>query len=164
MQKELSKENIGGMMKMKWKPSRIFEKALSVGCISLVMVLLTVQGMLINGNFRTYFTHIDQYEGIEVSTNTKLYAEGEVTLELMDQEACPDIKVMVNGVEKAQFTEKQATVPVYDGSIVQMVLPKSKENTKVRIVWKSKNVLTKCVGNELEVREGITTVLKTAVK
>lgn len=162
MKKLIQKEKGTLYKKMKYKLT--IERMLFFLFITTFSLLVIVQAALTNPSVRTFLTSENELEGAPMEVEEFLYSEGTVSLKLMDKEADPDMRVLVNGETVAVFNTNIVEVDVKDGDVVEVDGSSSFNEVEVEIVDKSANVATECVGETVNIKSNIKKVTEIKVK
>jgi len=140
------------------------EKILFLAFIAVFSVMLIVQAAMVRPDVRA-FLNIDQgLEGTALGAEEYLYKEGDLGLELLDSEGNPDLRVMVNGDEVAAFTNKNLTLKVKDGDVVEIDGSSVQDGAEVEIASKSDNINSECVGKKVKVQSNVVKLIKIEVE
>lgn len=127
-------------------------------------IMVIAQTVLVTPSLRTFFSVDDQNEGTPLGLEEFLYKEGELGLELVGMDSNTELKILVNGNEVAVFTEKILYIPVRDGDVVEIDGNALQQQEEVRILSKSDNITTSCVGKSVRLEKGIRKLVKVRVE
>lgn len=130
----------------------------------LFITLLLAQIALTNDTIRVYLSNVEDYEGYTISDIDNLIKEGSITLELMDMSRDNDVKVLVNGKEKASFDKKAIDINVTDNSVVEIDGSKIKTSFRVKVIDKSSNVEGEIVNSIVLINSNIKTIARIKLK
>ena len=131
------------------------EILLMVLSILLIGLLVVSQIGLFNKSTRTFFTNIDQYEGIDVETMNSTFEYGKLSLQLIDCPPNDNIKILLNGVEMYTFNSELVDIEVKNNCVVEIDGTKQESPFKVEVVSVSDNVATQCLGKRIDVESNI---------
>ncbi|MDK2799920.1 MAG: hypothetical protein PWP27_449 [Clostridiales bacterium] len=120
-----------------------------------VLLLIISQIGLINKTTRTFFTDIEQYEGVNINDLEEVFKHGELTLQLIDGNVNQDIKILLNGATVYKFETDTLNIKVRNNCLVEIDGTKVKSPFKVKIIDVSDNIATYCKDKEVEVKSNI---------
>jgi hypothetical protein len=127
-------------------------------------IMVIAQTVLVTPSLRTFFSADEQNEGTPLELEEFLYKEGKIELELIGTDSNNDLKVLVNGDEVAAFADKNLFIPVRDGDVVEIDGSALQQQEEVRIISKSENISTSCVGKSIRIENGIRKLVKVRVE
>jgi hypothetical protein len=136
------------------------EKALMLSFAAVFALLVIVQVLLATPSIRTLIVEDVEFEGTPVNSEEYMYKEGEVVLELVNSESNQDLKVLVNGDETADFSNKLIKLTVREGDVVEIDGTGSIVSSEVAVSWCSNNITGDCIGRKIIVLSDIKSLLK----
>lgn len=140
-----------------------FERVLYIAFLSVFVLLLGTQAILINPNIRSAVTISDDMKGTPLGAEEFLYSEGTMELKLLDGSSIPELKVLVNGEERACFSENIVTISLIDGDVVEIDGSGVGGPAEVAVSSVSSNMDSSYVGLKLQVEGNIKKVAKVKV-
>lgn len=72
-----------------------------------------------------------------------------ITLELLDYQSRPDVKIEVNGIETGTFLKKEYTLSVREGDVLTVFNPDERHPVRVRVSKKTPNIIKPSLGAEI---------------
>ncbi|MCR4435573.1 MAG: hypothetical protein QHH06_02575 [Clostridiales bacterium] len=132
-----------------------FERMLYLSFVVTFAVLIVVQSALTSPAVRTFLAVDGDSERVPLGYEEYLYKEGEIVLQLLEQEGDENIKVLVNGDEAAAFSNSYASIAVKDGDVVEIDGSGIKREIEVQVISKSPNIRTDCVGKKVKVNSNV---------
>lgn len=137
----------------------------------LVSILLCSLSFLVfsqiglsNKATRTFFTDIDQYEGINVNNLESVFQQGYIALKLMDITPSDKIKILVNGYEAYDFNAETVKLKVRNNSLIEIDGTAEKDSFTVKIIDISDNISTDCLNKVISVRSNIEVLTRIFLK
>jgi len=137
------------------RPKFNIEKLLFLGFIMVFLVLILVQAALTSPTLRTFLVTDDKYEGTPLGVEETIYEEGKIELDLTSGNCSPDIKILVNGEEIADFTKSHIGLTVKNGDIVEIDDSIAKVNIEVAISSISTNINQNGLNRVTSISKGI---------
>lgn len=137
-----------------------FEKLLMLSFASVFGLMVIVQILLATPSVRTMFVEDIEFEGSPVSAEEYLYKEGEVVLELYGRESDQDIKVLLNGDEAADFSNKLVKLSVREGDVIEIDGTDSVYASEIGVSWCSDNITDDCTGRKVNVFSNVKNLLR----
>ncbi len=138
----------------------IFEKILFLSCVAAFLLLIIIQTAMLSPSLTAFVESQNRLEGQPLGVEEYLFEEGTISLQLVDAQCRYDLKVLVNGDEAAVFSEKNVTIKVRDGDVVELDTGSGKEAVEVLVTSASDNVATRCVGKKYKAKPGISRLFK----
>ncbi len=137
-----------------------FERILTILTCILLGMLLCIQGVLTNKKARSLLNLEDELYGNVLGKEEYLYTHGSISLKLLHLQQCPEIEVLRNGEYVKRFTNKQLTIPVVDGDIIEIEATDIKSTVYINIVESSEGMEEKQHKFKVEPGMGIVRVVK----
>ncbi len=137
-----------------------FEKLLMLSFAAVFGLLVIVQILLATPSVRPMIAEDTEFEGSPVSNEEFLYKEGEVVLELTGSESDQNIKVIKNGDEAADFSNKLVKLTVREGDVIEIDGTASIYASEVSVSWCSDNIRDDSVGKKVKVFSDVKNLLR----
>jgi hypothetical protein len=128
--------------------------------LAVFVILLGVQAALLNPAFRTAVTVEEGLEGAPLGTEEYLYNEGSMEITLENAESEPNVRVLVNGEERAAFDSYSVIINVIEGDVVEIDASEAAESIRVTISALSENFDRECLGRSYQVEGNVLKLLK----
>ncbi|MGE5613715.1 MAG: hypothetical protein ACM3XR_04855 [Bacillota bacterium] len=116
-----------------------YEPFLLKASATALIVLVAAQAAMANPRVKPYLFQ-ENYEGVSLEREAYLFTPCKMVLKLVNMERCPDLKVLVNGIERHSFEESEITLDLKDGDVVELDAGKVLVLAKVRINAVSMNI------------------------
>ena len=137
-----------------------FEKFMFKAFLTVFIILIAVQAALTNPSVRSSFS--DYYvEGEPLGKEIYLFVPCRMELKLINIDNCPDLKILVNGIEKETFQNNNVLLELKDGDVVELDASSVLVLAKVQISAVSENIGS-ILGRVISVTDGITSVARVA--
>ncbi|MGI6669288.1 MAG: hypothetical protein ACOX4M_07855 [Acetivibrionales bacterium] len=107
--------------------------------MTLLIFMIAAQAAMADPRFRPLAFH-ENYDGVSLGKEAYLFTPCKMVLKLINMEKCPDLKVLVNGVERYSFEESEITLDLKDGDVIELDAGKVLVLAKVRINAVSLNI------------------------
>jgi len=150
------------------------EKRLFILFLLCFIITLIAQIVLNNPSIRAEITHEAKLEGLPMQKEEFLYSIGELTLKLTDKNGFvnnmdgndigENVKVLINGEEKYNFSEREITISVKNGDVIEIDATEIKDYIDVMIVSKSDNITNNCEGQKYRIQSEVKKIVKVNVK
>lgn len=137
-----------------------FEKFLFNGFLAVFVILLGVQAALLNPAFRSAVTVEEGLEGSPLGSEEYLYNEGSIELRLENSESNSDVRVLVNGEERAVFNDYSVIINVIEGDVVEIDASEATSSVEVTVSALSSNFDQECLGRSYQAEGRILKLLK----
>jgi len=135
-----------------------FEWLMFRAVLTTLIILIAAQTALLNPSVRSNIS--DYYiEGDPLMSEAYLFVPCKMELKLMDMDKCQDLKVLVNGVERASFESNAILLELKDCDIVEFDACSAPVLSKVQVTAVSENI-NGILGRIITPAEGITLVAK----
>lgn len=135
-----------------------FEWFMFKAFLTFFIILIAVQAALLNPSLR--LSILDYYiEGEPLKTEAYLFVPCRMELKLINIDKCPNLKVLVNGMEKAEFESNAVLLELKDGDIVELDASSILVLATVQISAVSENIKG-ILGKTIYVADGISPVVK----
>ncbi len=131
------------------------EKLLLVSLLVTFIILIVVQGALLDPAVRTFLSIDEQLEGTPLADEEFLYSEGILYLEVTDAREHHNLKVLVNGDEVARFDRARLQVTVRNGDVVEIDGSDVYETVEVAVASGSENVSPECLNARVTVSSDV---------
>lgn len=125
-------------------------------CLAVFMIMLGVQISFISPGIRSIFFN-DYTEGYPLESEAYLFIPCKMELKLTNMGFCPELKVLVNGVEADSFRNQTVLLNIKDGDIVELDSNKVLVAAEVKISAVSQNI-SGLLGRTFTVKNGIETI------
>ena len=132
--------------------SAYFEKILLGLLATLFVTLLISQVILLAPSQNGDFALASSPEGIPLEKKVFLYGHGKIGLNLVNDDSCLGLKVLVNGEQQATFTSKYVEVALKDGDVVEIDGSEILKDMYVDVAELSGNTRQKVVGKRIRTR------------
>jgi hypothetical protein len=100
---------------------RKLERILIICFTICVLLLITAQFLMTNPSIRVFLTQEENAEGAFFEQSGTIYDKGILSIELIDSARLrDDAWVLVNGLKVTNFTQKQVSISVKDGDLVEI--------------------------------------------
>lgn len=133
------------------KAALSIEKILFITFAITFTIMIIVQAALLNPDVRTFLAIDAGLEGSPLEVEEYLYEEGIVVLKLLNYESCHNLKVLINGDEWARFSEKELSLLVKDGDVIELDGSNFSKPVEVGIASNSSNVYLDSTDKEFKV-------------
>lgn len=107
--------------------------------IAVLILMIAAQAAMVDPLVRTLVFY-ENYEGEPLGKEAYLFTPCKMELKLINMEKCPDLKVLVNGVERYSFEESEIVLDIKNGDVIELDAGKVLVLTKVRINAVSRNI------------------------
>lgn len=144
----------------KFNKSVNFERFLFKSFIAVFVLLLAAQAALLNPAVRSAITIHDGVEGTPLGAEEYLYNEGNMKIELLDGDSNPDLKVLVNGEEKACFEAKSVQLDVIEGDVIEVDGSAVTGSIRVAVSSVSTNMDGEYVGKTFKLNGNVQRIIK----
>lgn len=152
-------------LKIKSKVLRInVEKILFVSFIIFFTVLIVAQIALTKPTIMVEMTMDTGIEGVPLKSEEFLYSYGELTLKLIGNCFGQDVKILVNGDEKDSFLNREKTIKVKNGDVIEIDGTEINDYIDVIIVSKSDNIKTNCLGQKFRIKSEVKKIIKVKIE
>ncbi len=141
-----------------------YENILSRILFVCLLVLVTAQVTLAIPTVRQKLNLVDKSIGTPLQQDEYLYNQGQLTLSIMDGNADPMVKILVNGDEVAFFENSSMAINVKEGDVVELDASSSPIEHLIKITSLTSNIESKCMGAYTEVNSNIKRLLKVTFK
>ena len=132
--------------------------------ILLFILMIIIQAILTNPQARDYLNVTGTFEGKPLAIEEYLYKQGQIMLEASGNYQPDMLKALVNGEEAAGFNGKYLELMLKDGDVVEVDGSMLKSPVEIRIVSKTDNILTDCVGKTVRTQSDIKKLVKVKVE
>lgn len=136
------------------------ERLLFNSFLAVFVILLGVQAALLNPSFRAVLTMDENLQGSPLGTEEFLYNEGSIEISLVNLESNSDVRVLVNGEERAVFDSSSITVNVVEGDVVEIDASEATGSVEVKISAISANFDRECLGRAYRAEGRVLKLLK----
>ena len=136
------------------------ERALLIAFIAVFTVLIAVQTALTDSSIKIALDADNNLEGKPLGPEEYLYNEGEIVLKLIDGECGEGIKVLLNGTETSAFTEKEISLRVKDGDIIEIDGSLALHDISIKTVSGSGGISRDCIGKSITVNSNTKALVK----
>lgn len=136
------------------------EKVLAISFVIVFSVMICVQAILATPHLRTLIAEDIEFEGTPVSTQEYLYKEGEITLELLNENSDQGLKVLKNGDEAGDFSNKNVILKVKEGDVIEIDGTVSSGESMVSVKACSNNMDMSCIGKNITVNNDVKSLIK----
>jgi len=136
------------------------ERALLIAFIAVFAVLIAAQAALTDSSVRIALNADDSLEGRPLGPEEYLYNEGEIVLKLIDGECGGEIKVLLNGTEASSFAEREVSLRVKDGDVIEIDGSLTPHGISVKTVSGSGGVSRDCIGKSITVNSNTKALVK----
>lgn len=140
------------------------ERILTALSIVSILLLVVSQIGLNHEATRTFFTNIDQYEGVGAENIEEMFKTGELTIELLDIEPSEKIKILVNGMEVKPFRNKTEVISIRNNCVIEIDGTDIKVPFRVRVEDASENLSENVVGKEVNINSNIAVLARVFIK
>lgn len=131
----------------------------------MFVILIVAQASLTNPSIRAKLFIIDGgIEGTPLKSEEFLYQYGEITLKLLSKRTNRDVKILVNGDEKAVFLDNETTIRVRDGDIVEVDGSEIPDYIDIEVVSKSNNIKSDCLGQKFRIKSQVKKIIKAKIE
>ncbi|HHW00381.1 MAG TPA: hypothetical protein GXX36_12610 [Clostridiaceae bacterium] len=127
------------------------EKILFVSVLVTFILLIVVQGALLDPAVRTFLAIDEQYEGTPLAEEEFLYNEGVLYLRTADLKEHRNVKVLVNGDEVARFDEARLQITVRNGDVIEIDGTDAHGTVEVVVESGSENISQNCLNARVKV-------------
>lgn len=135
-----------------------FEGFLSKAFLTVFIIFVAAQTALSNSFVRSSFS--DHYiEGEPLGKEVYLFVPCRMELKLINIDKCPDLKILVNGLEKKTFENNDVMLELKDGDVVELDASSVLVLAKVQISAVSENI-GGILGRVVSVTDGINLVAR----
>lgn len=153
----LFKQEITDKLEKK-KAAERFEWFMFKTFLTVFIVLIAAQVALLNPSVRSSVS--DYYiEGEPLGTEAYLFVPCRMELKLINIENCPDLKVLINGIDRGAFESNIVFLELKDGDIVELDASSVLVMAKVQISAVSENIGS-ILGKTISVSDGINPVAR----
>jgi hypothetical protein len=121
--------------------------------MTLLIFMIAVQTAMADPRLRPLAFH-ENYDGVSLGKEAYLFTPCKMVLKLINMEECPDLKVLVNGVERYSFKEREVALDLKDGDVIELDAGKVVVLAKVRINAVSLNIKN-LLGRTVQASHGI---------
>ena len=128
------------------------------------VVLVTAQETLAIPTVRQKLNLNDKSIGTPLQQDEYLYNQGQLTLSIMDGNADPMVKILVNGDEVAFFENSSMAINVKEGDVVELDASSSPIEHLIKITSVTSNIENRCMGAYTEVDSNIKRLVKVTFK
>lgn len=143
-------ENKKGAERFEWFMFKAF--------LTVFIILIAAQAALLNPSVKSSIS--DYYiEGEPLGAEAYLFVPSRMELKLININNCPDLKVLVNGMEKGAFENNTILLDLKDGDVVELDASGVFVLAKVQISAVSENIKD-ILGKTISITDGITTVTR----
>ena len=126
--------------------------------LTVFIILIAAQVTLLNTNLRSSVS--DYYiEGEPLGEEAYLFVPCKMELKLINIESCPDLRVLVNGMERTVFESNKVLLELNDGDVVELDASNVLVLAMVQISAASENI-SGILGKTISATDGITLVAK----
>lgn len=141
-----------------------FERVLYMSFIITFAVLIIAQAVLVNDDVRTTLSISNQYEGSPLGIEEFLYEEGNVVLQLVDEESNTNLKILVNGDEIQSFDTKNIEIKVKNGDVIEIDGSETEIECEVEIVSSSDNIILEYESRRIYIKSDVKRIAKVKTK
>lgn len=131
------------------------EKLLFVSVLVTFIMLIVVQGALLDPAVRAFLSIDEQFEGTPLADEEFLYSEGVLYLQVADAEEHHNLKVLVNGDEVARFDRAKLQITVRNGDVVEIDGSGVHETVEIVVVSGSENISPDCLNAKVMVTSDV---------
>jgi len=131
------------------------ERLLLVSVMVTFIMLVVVQGALLDPAIRTFLSVDEQFEGAPLSDEEFLYSEGILNLQVADLEEHHNVKVLVNGDEVARFDKAMLQITVKNGDVIEIDGTDANETVEVVVASGSENISQECLNARVKVTSDV---------
>jgi len=140
------------------------EKILLTSFILLFIILIIAQTALTNPFIRAEIFMDEAVEGTPLKSEEFLYSYGELTFKLLGRNPGKDIKLLVNGDEKAVFLDAEITVRVKNGDVIEVDGSEIPDYADVEIISKSGNIKSDCLGQKFRIKSQVKKIITVKIE
>lgn len=140
------------------------ERFLASLSLILILALILSQVGLFNEATRTFFTNIDEYEGVNINDLDEVFKQGQLTLKLIDTAPDENINILINGVPEYIFNQETLVIDTRNNCVIEIDGTKLKSSFKVKIINKSDNIAINCIDKEIEIHSNIEVLTRIFLK
>jgi hypothetical protein len=142
----------------KKKVAEKFEWFLFKVFLTAFIIMIAAQAALLYPSVRSSVS--DYYiEGDPLEKEAYLFVPSRMELKLINIDNCPDLKVLVNGIEKETFENNSVLLELKDGDVVELDASSLFVPAKIQISAVSENI-SGLLGKTIFINDGITLVAK----
>ena len=136
-----------------------------ITCFAIcVLLLITTQFLMTNPNIRVFLTQEENAEGAFFEQSEIIYDKGIVSIELVDSASMESAWVLVNGLKVSNFTQKQVSISVKDGDLVEIDGTQVSDNLEVKISSYSSNAILTIDNSNLAINRNIGVLARVKLK
>jgi hypothetical protein len=106
----------------------------------IVLVLMIAAQVTVASPIIRSHNFYENYEGEPLGKEAYLFSPCKMELKLINLEKCPELKVLVNGVERCSFEKREIRLNLKDGDVIELDAGKVIVLAKVRINAVSLNI------------------------
>jgi len=132
------------------------EKILRNIFIIVFVIFITIQAVLTDDGIRGLLVR-DALDGKPIGDEVFLFEKCKMELRLKGMPNCPELKVLVNGVEAGAFNGNAVLLELKEGDVVELDASRLLVNTEVQITAVSRN-LAHILGRTVSAADGIVPV------
>lgn|GEM_PF-2437817 len=129
-----------------------------------IILLFAAQIGLNHKSVRTFFTDIEEYEGVNVDELDEIFKDSEISLQLLDVQPSDKIKILVNGMEINNFSESVVNIPIRNNCVIEIDGTGMDIPFRVKVIKVSKNLPEDLVGKEVTINSNISVLSKVFIK
>lgn len=130
-----------------------FEWLMFKAFLTVFIILIASQSALLSPSVRSSVS--DYYiEGEPLGMEAYLFVPCKMELKLINIENCPDLKVLVNGIEREAFVNNTVLLELKDGDVVELDASSVLVLAKVQISAVSENI-SGTLGKTISAADGI---------
>lgn len=129
---------------------------------AIFILMILTQAALANPQIRAFALN-EINEGEPLQSETFLFIPCKMELSLRNMDYCPDLKVLVNGIERDHFENNIVLLELKDGDVVEFDASRVLVLAEVQVSAVSRNI-GNILGKSFTVTDGIIQVAKVNVK
>lgn len=136
-----------------------FERIIFAVFLTAFIITAASQAVLFSPHTRASVIENHYIDGEPLREEAYLFVPCRMELKLADAESCPELKVLVNGVEKGSFEQNTILLELKDGDVVELDAEYLFEPVQVRISAVTGNIKS-LLGKSIRASDGITPVAR----
>lgn len=140
------------------------EDIIFTSIIALFILMAVVQYLLTLPQVRETLCLDPFVQSDRMPKEVFVYNSGRIGLYLKSRWTDSNVKILVNGKEKADFSKNKVEIEVYDGDVVEIDASSVSYPVEVVIDSKSENILNDCINLSVEARSDIKALIKVRIR